>query len=93
MRRRTFITLLGGTAGWPLAARAQKAAKVPRIGYLSYSSPSLERDLVRVFQQGLRNIGYVDGQNIAIEYRSAEGNLERLPALAAELVELNVESS
>jgi len=91
VKRRHFITLLGGAAAWPLAARAQKATKVPRIGYLGYSSPSLERDLVGVFQQGLRNIGYVDGQNIAIEYRSAEGNLERLQALAAELVELNVD--
>jgi putative tryptophan/tyrosine transport system substrate-binding protein len=95
MRRREFITLLGGaTAGaviCPLAARAQKGAKVPRIGYLGYSSPPLERHLVEAFQQGLRSIGYVDGQNVAIEYRSADGKLERLPALATELVGLNVD--
>ena len=96
MRRREFITLLGGAAAapamlWPLAARAQKAAKVPRIGYLGYSTPALERHLVGAFQQGLRAIGYVDGQNVAIEYRSAEGKLERLPELAAELVGLNVD--
>ena len=95
MKRRAFISLLGGavTGGviWPLAARAQKAAKAPRIGYLGYSSPPLERNLVGEFQQGLRSIGYVDGQNVAIEYRSAEGKLERLPALAAELIGLNVD--
>jgi putative ABC transport system substrate-binding protein len=95
MQRREFITLLGGaTTGaaiCPLAARAQKGAKVPRIGYLGYSSPPLERHLVEAFQQGLRSIGYVDGQNVAIEYRSAEGKLERLPALATELVGLNVD--
>ena len=91
MKRRDFITLMGGAAAWPLAARAQKATKVPRIGYLGYSSPPLERNLVGEFQQGLRNIGYVDGQNVAIEYRSAEGKLEQLPALAAELVGLNVD--
>jgi ABC-type uncharacterized transport system substrate-binding protein len=92
MRRREFISLVGGAAAaCPLAARAQKATKVPRIGYLGYSSPSLERDLVGVFEQGLRNLGYVDGQNLTIEYQSAEGELARLPALAAKLVELNVD--
>src|SRR5215475_15206482 len=92
MRRREFISsFCGVAAACPLAAHAQKAARVSRIGYLGYSSPSLERDLVGVFQEGLRNLGYVDGQNVAIEYRSAEGNLERLPALAVELVELNVD--
>jgi len=86
MRRCEFITILGGAATgaviWPLSTRAQKAAKVPRIGYLGYSSPPLERHLVEAFQQGLRSIGYVDGENVAIEYRSAEGKPERLPALA-----------
>jgi putative tryptophan/tyrosine transport system substrate-binding protein len=90
-KRREFITLLGGAAAaWPIAARAQKP-KVPRIGYLGYSSPPLEHHLVEALQQGLRKIGYVDGQNVAIEYRSAEGKLERLPALATELVGLNVD--
>jgi putative ABC transport system substrate-binding protein len=95
MKRREFITALGGAAAgavtWPLPVGAQKAAKVPRIGYLGYSSPPLERHLVEAFQQGLRNIGYVDGQNVALEYRSAEGELQRLPALAAELVGLKVD--
>jgi ABC-type uncharacterized transport system substrate-binding protein len=92
MRRRALISLFcGAAATCPLGAHAQKATRVPRIGYLGYSSPSLERDLVGVFQEGLRNLGYVDGQNVAIEYRSAEGELERLPALAAKLVELNVD--
>jgi putative tryptophan/tyrosine transport system substrate-binding protein len=67
------------------------AAKVPRIGYLGYSAPPLERHLVEVFQEGLRNIGYVDGRSVAIEYRSAEGALERLPVLANELLGLNVD--
>ena len=64
---------------------------MPRIGYLGYSAPSLERHLIEVFQQGLRSIGYVDGQSVAIEYRSAEGVLERLPAISNELVGLNVD--
>jgi ABC-type uncharacterized transport system substrate-binding protein len=91
MKRREFVTLIGGAAAWPLTARAQKTTKVPRIGYLGYSAPPLERHLIEVFQQGLRSIGYVDGQNVAIEYRSAEGVLERLPALANELIGLNVD--
>jgi len=91
MKRREFIALIGGAVAWPATARAQKGTKVPRIGYLGYSSPSLERDLVGVFQQGLRKLGHVDGQNVMIEYQSAEGELERLPAIAAKLVELNVD--
>ncbi|TAL44365.1 MAG: ABC transporter substrate-binding protein [Salinibacterium sp.] len=91
MRRREFIVLLGGTAAaWPLAAEAQQAAKVARIGYLSpnlAASPHL-RD---AFLQGLRDLGYVEGQNLVIEYRDAEGELERLPALAAELIALKVD--
>jgi ABC transporter substrate binding protein len=66
-------------------------AWLPRIGYLGYSPPALERDFIGAFQEGLRNIGYVDGQNIAIEYRSAEGKHERFRAAASELVELNVD--
>ena len=91
MRRREFITFLGGlAAAWPITARAQQAAKVARIGYLSpnlASSPHL-RD---AFLQGLRDLGYVEGRNVVIEYRDAEGKLERLPALAAELVALKVD--
>jgi len=74
----------------PLSAGAQQPAKVPRVGYLGYSAPAVERNLLGAFRQALRDLGYVDGQNIEIEYRSAEGKLERLPALAAELVSLKV---
>jgi ABC-type uncharacterized transport system substrate-binding protein len=92
MKRREFITLIAGSAlAWPFAARALSTTKVPRIGYLGYSAPSLERHLIEVFQQGLRSIGYVDGQSVGIEYRSAEGVLERLPALSNESVGLNVD--
>ena len=89
MRRREFIAGLGGAAAWPLVARAQQVEKVPRIGYLSPGSATRERD--EPFRQGLRELGYVVGKNIAIEYRSADGNFNRLPDLAAELVELNVD--
>ena len=87
MRRRQFIALLGGAAAWPLAAQAQQAAKVFRIGFLFYGSsgPSPELD---AFRQGLREFGYIEGQNIAVEYRFASGQVERLPDLAAELVRL-----
>jgi putative tryptophan/tyrosine transport system substrate-binding protein len=89
LKRREFITLLGGAVTRPLTARAQQPAKISRIGYLGYSSP--ERNLVEAFRQGLNDLGYVDGQNVAIEYQSAEGKPERLPKLAAELVGLNVD--
>jgi putative ABC transport system substrate-binding protein len=91
MRRRDFIRLLGGTAiAWPLRASAQQAAKVPRIGYLSgnlFANPHLRE----AFRQGLRDLGYVEGRNVVIEYRDVEGKYERLPALAAELVALEVD--
>ena len=77
-------------AAAPLSSGAQQPAKVPRVGYLGDSSPALEKELVGAFRQGLRDLGYVDGQNVVIEYRSAEGKRERLPALAAELVALKV---
>ena len=89
MRRREFITLLGGAATWPLAAQAQRTGKVSRIGFLGTSSPALERHLVDAFRKKLRELGHVEGENIAIEYRWAEGRDERLPSLAAELVRLN----
>ena len=89
MRRREFITLLGGAVAWPLAARAQQAPKMPRIGYfMDRSGPGLFDD---AFLVGLRENGYVVGQNIAIEYRWTEGKTERLPALTADLVALKVD--
>jgi putative ABC transport system substrate-binding protein len=90
--RRAFIgTLVGGLLVAPCAAEAQAPAKVPRIGFLLGVSPAGGAPYVEVFRQGLRELGYVEGQNIAIEYRWAEGKYERLPVLAAELVRLNVD--
>jgi putative ABC transport system substrate-binding protein len=89
MNRREFITLLGGAAAaLPLAARAQQPGKVARVGFLGTSSMSLERPLVDAFRQKLQELGHVEGKNIAIEYRWAEGQDERLPRLAADLVRL-----
>jgi putative ABC transport system substrate-binding protein len=88
MRRRDFITLFGGAATWPLAARAQQGSTLPRIGFLHSASPSQFTDVA--FRQGLRETGFVEGQNILIESRWARGAYERLPAFAAELVELHV---
>jgi putative ABC transport system substrate-binding protein len=91
MDRRAFIgTLTGGLLATPLAAEAQEAAKVARIGYLSTNLAGSPH-VVEAFLQGLGDLGYVEGRNVAIEYRDAEGKLERLPALAAELVALKVD--
>jgi putative ABC transport system substrate-binding protein len=89
MRRRDFIARVGGTAvAWPLVARAQQA-NVPRIGVLRVAGPP-NQPAVEGLQQGLRDLGRVDGENIAIEFRSGEGGIQRLPALATELVRLKV---
>jgi putative ABC transport system substrate-binding protein len=91
MNRRTFLCgLTVGTFALPLAAAAQQAGKVPRIGFLFYGSPGPSPE-VEAFRQGLRELGYVEGQNIAIDYRFASGQVERLPELAAELVRLKVD--
>ncbi len=90
MRRREFITLVGGAvATWPLAARAQQS-KVARIGALYIGTADAE-SFKKELREGLRELGYVEGQNIAFEFRSAEGKLDRLPELAAELVRLKVD--
>ena len=89
MRRRDFITLLGGAAAWPLAARAQQPA-MPVIGLLSSRSPALDTPIIAVIRQGLNETGLVEGQNVALDYRWAEGQYDRLAGLAADLVRQQV---
>ena len=91
MKRRKFIALFGGTAAaWPLAARAQKPAKVARIGHLDLGPASARASRVEALRAGLRDLGYVEGKNIVIEFRWAD-NVDQLPRFAAELVRMNVD--
>ena len=91
MRRREFLSVLGSAAAtWPLAARAQRPA-MPVVGFVNGRSPASDSDLVAAFRQALNESGYVEGQNVAIEFRWAEGQLDKLPALTADLVRRNVD--
>src|SRR5262249_6018204 len=90
MRRREFIMLLGATAAaWPLAARAQQSAKVPRVGILSPAASETAATLT-AFREGIRDLGYIEGQTIALDFRLSKGIIDALPALAAELVRIPV---
>jgi ABC-type uncharacterized transport system substrate-binding protein len=90
MRRRDFITLFGVVAAWPLAARAQQKRAVPVIGVLSSRSSTVDMPLVAIVREGLKEAGFVDGQNVALDYHGAEGQYDRLATLAADLVRQQV---
>jgi putative ABC transport system substrate-binding protein len=90
IRRRDFMTLLGGTAAWPLAALAQNSSKIVRIGMLTTANPR-STSFIQGFEQRLRDLGYIEGQNMVIDFRNAEGQVDRLPDLAADLVRLGVD--
>ena len=91
MKRREFITLVGGAAAWPLAARAQQSAKLPTIGFLGAATPSVASQWLAAFVQRLRELGWIEGRTVAIEYRWAEGRSERFAEIAAEFVRLKVD--
>jgi len=91
MKRREFITLLTGAAAWPVAARAQQAGKLPIIGFLGANTPSVQSQWTAAFVQRLRELGWIEGRNVAIEYRWAEGRFDRSPEIIAEFIRLKVD--
>jgi ABC-type uncharacterized transport system substrate-binding protein len=91
MRRREFITLLGGAAAWPLVVHAQQLAKLPTVGYLGSSTASAQRTWVAAFSQRLHQLGWIEGRTVTIEYRWAEGRVERFGEIAAEFARLKVD--
>src|SRR5258705_13385899 len=92
MKRREFITLLGGAAvAWPLAARAQQTVKLPTVGFLGATTPSAQKKWTDAFVQRLRELDWIEGRTVAIEYRWAEGRSERFAEIAAEFVRLKVD--
>jgi putative ABC transport system substrate-binding protein len=91
IRRRAFITMVGGAAAWPLAARAQQAGKLPTIGFLGASTPPAMSQWTAAFAQGPRELGWSEGGTVAIEYRYAEGRPERYAEIAAEFARLKVD--
>src|SRR5829696_2142141 len=90
MKRRQFICFVAGAAAWPLGARAQRSVKTPRVAVLSTANPR-SSSFFQAFEQRLRDLGYVEGQNIAFEYRNAGGEIDKLPSIAAELINLDVD--
>jgi len=86
MSRREFIALLGGAAAWPLRARAQQPAKLPTVGFIGSDTPDAYAVLLRAFRVGLKATGFIEGQNVAIEYRWAEGRNDKLSEFAVDLV-------
>jgi putative ABC transport system substrate-binding protein len=91
MKRRAFIAALGGAAAWPRVARAQQAGKLPTIGFLGPASASAMSSWTAAFVQRLRELGWIEGRTVAIEYRWAEGRSERFPEVAAEFIGLKVD--
>src|SRR5215211_3820218 len=91
MTRREFITLIGGAAAWPLSSRAQPAERIWRIGLLETTTAESNAANLHALKQALLDLGYVEGRNLVIEYRSAEGRAERFDQVAAELVRLNTD--
>src|SRR5262245_16940109 len=90
LKRREFITLLGGTAAWPVVAARAQPSTMPAVGFLNSSSPEAFPDRLRAFHRGLKDSGFVEGENVAIVYRWAENQFDRLPELAADLVRRQV---